>query len=180
MLTMKQRLARLSRCYKAAACYSDLRSPNYEREDRLWKQADDAFLSVFDAAKFPGVQWNVTARSPRPGFSPSPHWSLEIQASLDDVCGDMPAISKAIAIYEYSWSRPVTRTLIITIVNDTATVTFRCKAEARRFLAKHQICLGLDSYEAQLKLRRDNLDQDLKDTRKLVRLLQGNRRYYTK
>jgi len=40
--------------------------------------------------------------------------------------------------------------------------------------------LGLDSYEAQLKLRRDNLDQDLKDTRKLVRLLQGNRRYYTK
>jgi hypothetical protein len=180
MLTMKQRLARLNRCYKAADRYSDLRLPNSEREDRLWKQADDTFLSFFDAAKFPGVQWDVIARSPRPGSGQFPRWSLEIQASLDDVCGDMPAIREATAIYRNTWSRPITSTLVITIANNAATVTFWCKAEARRFLVKHQICLGLDFYEKQLQLRRDILDQDLKDTRKLVRLLQGNRRHYTK
>lgn len=168
MLTMKQRLAKLrSLCKQHDRC----KNPRKERslEIRVW----DAFLSIIESAKFPGVRWDVVSWESRPGFSKYARWKMTISASLRSPRGDIAAIREARNIFAPDWREmrvPLTDTIYVDL-GYTISVSFTSKSDARRFIARREIRLALDSYEEQIARQRETLDTDLRETRKLVRFM---------
>lgn len=171
-ITMKQRLEKMRKLYREyARCYR--KGNDFDKHVNFKAQLWAAFQSIVHAAKFPGVQWDVVKWTSNPEFSKFARWSLEIHASLDDVRGDMPAISKAVSID--SAIQPncclhgnLTQTIEFDVTGRTVSLVFRCRKEARQFLVEHKILLCLDRYSDYIQLRHDELDRDMSATRKLA------------